>query len=140
MSKDRPKRLFGGISMLYEVTSGKTLEAIGQGIEEAAARHKFGVIAVLNLKETMAKKGVEFAGECLIYEVCNPHQAKKVLEANGAVSTALPCRISVYRAGEGFRLATILPTALIKMFDNPSLEPVAQEVEAALVAIMQEAA
>ena len=126
--------------MLFEIQSNKNLEAIDLGLQEAAARHQFGIITVHNLKETMAKKGVEFDGECLVYEVCNPHQAKKVLEANGAVSTALPCRISVYRSGGGYRLATILPTALMKMFDNPSLEPVAQEVEAALVAIMQEAA
>jgi uncharacterized protein (DUF302 family) len=40
----------------------------------------------------MAKKGVEFAHECLIFEVCQPQQAKKVLEQNMSVSTALPCR------------------------------------------------
>jgi uncharacterized protein (DUF302 family) len=126
--------------MLYEVTSDKTLEAIDRGLQEAAARYKFGIIAVHNLKEMMAKKGVEFAGECLIYEVCNPHQAKKVLEANGAVSTALPCRVSVYRSGDGYKLATILPTALMKLFGNPALEPVAREVEDVIVAMMQAAA
>jgi uncharacterized protein (DUF302 family) len=126
--------------MLYEITSRKTLEAIDQSLQEAAARHKFGIIAVHNLKETMAKKGVEFAGECLIYEVCNPHQAKKVLEANGAVSTALPCRISVYRSGDGYKLATILPTALMKLFGSPALEPVAREVEDVIVAMMRAAA
>ena len=126
--------------MLYEVTSDKTLEAIDRGLQEAAARYKFGILTIHNLKETMAKKGVEFAGECLIYEVCNPHQAKKVLEVNGAVSTALPCRISVYRSGDGYKLATILPTALMKLFGSPELEPVAKEVEEVIVAMMQAAA
>jgi uncharacterized protein (DUF302 family) len=126
--------------MLFEIQSKKNLEAIDLGLQEAAARHQFGIITVHNLKETMAKKGVEFDGECLVYEVCNPHQAKKVLEANGAVSTALPCRISVYRSGEGYRLATILPTALMKIFATPSLVPVAREVEAVIVAMMKEAA
>ena len=126
--------------MLFEIPSEKSLEAIDKGLEEAAARHKFGIITVHNLKETMAKKGVEFEGECLVYEVCNPHQAKKVLEANGAVSTALPCRISVYRSPHGYKLATILPTALMKIFATPSLLPVAKEVEAVIVAMMREAA
>ncbi len=125
--------------MLFEVATKKTLAQIEQGIQEAAARHGFGVIAVHNLKETMKKKGVDFAGECLIFEVCNPHQAQKVLEANGAISTVLPCRISVYRAGDSFRLATLLPTALLKMFGNPQLEPVAREVEDVIVAMMKEA-
>ncbi|MCL5746127.1 MAG: DUF302 domain-containing protein [Acidobacteria bacterium] len=126
--------------MLYEVTSNKTLEAIDRGLQEAAARYKFGILTIHNLKETMAKKGVEFAGECLIYEVCNPHQAKKVLEVNGAVSTALPCRISVYRSGDVYKLATILPTALMNLFGSPELEPVAKEVEEVIVAMMQAAA
>ncbi len=126
--------------MLFEVTSHKTLEAIGQGLQEAAAKYKFGVIAVHDLKATMAKKGVDFAGECLIYEVCNPQQAKKALEANGAVSTALPCRISVYRSGDAYKLATIRPTALMELFATPSLAAVAQEVEEVVVAMMKEAA
>lgn len=126
--------------MLFEVRSTKTLEEIDRGLQEAAARHKFGIITVHNLKETMAKKGVEFNGECLVYEVCNPLQAKRVLEENGAVSAALPCRISVYRAEEGYRLATILPTAMMQVFGNPALESVAKEVEDAVVAMMREAA
>jgi uncharacterized protein (DUF302 family) len=88
----------------------------------------------------MKKKGVDFAGDCMIYEVCNPHQAKKVLEANGAVSTALPCRISVYRSGDVYKLATILPTAMMQMFGSPELEPVAREVEEVVTAMMREAA
>ena len=126
--------------MLFEKASAKTSEEIGHGLAEAAARHKFGVVAIHNLKETMHKKGVEFDGECLIYEVCNPHQAKKVLEANGAVSTALPCRISVYRSGGEYRIATLLPTAVMQMFGNPELKPVAEEVEAVVKAMIEEAA
>jgi len=126
--------------MLFEVTSTKSLEEIGRGLEEAAARHKFGIIATHDLRETMKNKGVEFAGECRIYEVCNPHQAKKVLETDGAISTALPCRISVYRAGGQYRIATLLPTALMEMFRKPELEPVAREVEAVIKAMMEEAA
>lgn len=126
--------------MLYEVTSQKPLEEIGKGIEEAAARHKFGVIAVHNLKTKMQEKGVAFGGECLIYEVCNPQQAKRVLDINGAISTALPCRISVYRAGEGYRIATILPTAMLQMFGNRELDAVAREVEDGIVAMMKESA
>lgn len=126
--------------MIFEITSTKSLVEIGQGLQEAAARHQFGVIAIHDLKETMKKKGVDLAGECMIYEVCNPHQAKKVLESNGAISTALPCRISVYRAGDAYKLATILPTVMMKMFGNPELEPVAREVEDTVVAMMKEAA
>ena len=126
--------------MLFEMTSTKSMTAIDQGLREAAARHKFGVMAVHNLKETMAAKGVDFQGECQIYEVCNPLQAKRVLEVNGSASVALPCRISIYRAGDGYRIATLLPTAMLKMLNMPDLAPVAEEVETAIVSMMKETA
>ena len=92
-------------------------------------------------KETLKKKGVDLAMECRIYEVCNPRQAKKVLDADGAISTALPCRISVYGgAAKGYTLATMRPTEMMKAFANPAIEPVAQEVETVILQMMQDAA
>ena len=126
--------------MLYSIKSHKAIAEIQRGLEDSAARNKFGILAVHNLRETMKKKGVEFGMDCFIFEVCNPVQAKRVLEANGAVSTALPCRISVYGAEGDYTLSTILPTAMMKMFDSPGLEPVAQEVEVVVKAMMQDAA
>ena len=126
--------------MLYETTTRRTPQQAGQALEAAAQRHKFGVLTIHNLKETLARKGVEFAKECLIYEVCNPQQAKRVLEGNLSVSTALPCRIAVFQEGDHTKLSTIKPTALLALFGSPELEPVAQEVEREIVAMMNEAA
>jgi len=126
--------------VLYRIESKKELPQVGKDLEAAARRHRFGVLAVHDLKATMKEKGVDFERDCLIYEVCNPHQAKKVLEANAEISTALPCRISVYREGEGVVLATIKPTAMIEMFQTPALRAVAEEVEETVAKIMQEAA
>jgi len=95
---------------------------------------------VHNLKETMTKKGVEFIPECLIFEVCQPEQAKKILDQNMSVSTALPCRISIYEEGGKTTLATLKPTVLLAMFNLPQLEGVAQEVEDTIVKIMNAAA
>ena len=88
----------------------------------------------------MVKKGVEFARECLIFEVCQPLQAKKVLDQNMSVSTALPCRISIYEDGGKTMLATLKPTVLLALFNVPQLKQVAQEVEDPIVKIMNVAA
>jgi uncharacterized protein (DUF302 family) len=109
-------------------------------LQAAVAANHFGVMHVHNLKETMQKKGVEFARECLIFEVCQPQQAKKVLDGNMSISTALPCRISIYEEGGKTMLATLKPTTLLAMFNVPKLEAVAQEVEDTIVKIMKEAA
>ena len=126
--------------MLVKISTNKTLSEVAAALHAAVQANHFGVMQVHNLKETMTKKGVEFARECLIFEVCQPQQAKKVLEENMSVSTALPCRISIYQEGGKTILATLKPTTLLAMFNTPQLKGVAQEVEDRIVKIMKEAA
>jgi len=126
--------------MLVKFSTDKTMTETAAALQAAVQANHFGVMQVHNLKETMAKKGVEFERECLIFEVCQPQQAKKVLEQNMSISTALPCRISIYEEGGRTILATLKPTTLLAMFNAPQLEGLAQEVEATIVKIMKEAA
>lgn len=126
--------------MLHIVESTKPLARVVADLEQAVTRHKFGVLGVHDLKAKMAEKGVPFARECRILEVCNPHQAKRVLETNLEVSTALPCRISVYEEGGKVKLATIRPTALIGLYGTVELRSVAEAVEDTMLTIMAEAA
>jgi len=125
--------------MLFKLPTDKTVTETAAALQAAVQANHFGVMQIHNLKETMTNKGVEFTRECLIFEVCQPQQAKKVLEQNMSVSTALPCRISVYEEGGKTVLATLKPTTLLAMFNTPQLEPVAQEVEDTIVKIMTEA-
>ena len=126
--------------MLIKTPINKTVSETATALQAAVEANGFGVMQIHNLKETMAKKGVTFAHECLIFEVCQPNQAKKVLDQNMSVSTALPCRISIYEEDGKTHMATLKPTSLLAMFDSPQLEGVAREVEASIVKIMKEAA
>lgn len=126
--------------MVIKLPIKKSVSEVAAALQTAVEANHFGVMQVHNLKENMNKKGVEFARECLIFEVCQPQQAKKVLEENLSVSTALPCRISVYEEGGETTLATLKPTTLLAMFNTPQLKAVAQEVEDTIVKIMHEAA
>jgi uncharacterized protein (DUF302 family) len=126
--------------MLFKLSTDKSITAAAADLQAAVVAHQFGVMHVHNLKETMARKGVAFSRECLVFEVCQPQQAKKVLEANMGASTALPCRISVYEEDGRTVLATLKPTQLLALFDVPELADVAKEVETTIVKIMQEAA
>jgi uncharacterized protein (DUF302 family) len=127
--------------MLLSVDTEKTLAALREGLPKACAANKFGVLGVHDLKEKLKEKGLDYAGECLVFEVCNPQKAKQVLEADPSISTALPCRITAYRSKEGgMRLATLKPTGLVGLFGSDELKGVAKEVEDALVAILKAAA
>ena len=54
------------------------------------------------------------------------------------ISTALPCRISVYEEGGRTVLATIKPSLLLTMFQAPGAATTAQEVETTMISIMEE--
>lgn len=125
--------------MLYQKTTNKSLDQIDRDLREAAARNKFGVLAMLDLKQTMKNKGVEFGSEVRVYEVCNPFHARTVLGESAAVSTALPCRISVYESAAGTQVATILPSELMRLFaSTPAMEETAAEVERTLKTMIDE--
>ncbi len=126
--------------MLVKLSTDKTVTEAASALQDAVQANHFGVMQVHNLTEAMNKKGVEFNRECLIFEVCQPQQAKKVLEQDMSVSTALPCRISIYEEEGKTVLATLKPTTLLAMFNVAQLEVVAQDVENTIVKIMKEAA
>ena len=50
--------------MLVKLSTDKTVSEAATALEAAVQANHFGVMQVHNLKETMAKKGVEFAHEC----------------------------------------------------------------------------
>lgn len=124
------------ITMVADKTVGATAEALRCTVE---ANH-YGVMQVHNLHETLIGKGVDFTHQCLIFEICQPQQAKKVLDQDMSISTVLPCRISIYEDGGKTMMAALKPTLLLSTFNLPHLEAVAKEVETAMTAIMQEAA
>ncbi|EDY84128.1 conserved domain protein [Verrucomicrobiia bacterium DG1235] len=113
---------------------------MSERLPEISQNHKFGVLGTHDLKEKMVSKGVPFERECRVFEVCNPHQAQKVLSSAMEVSTALPCRISVYEEDGKTILATIKPTSLLTLFDIDNAEQTAKEVEDTLILIMKETA
>jgi uncharacterized protein (DUF302 family) len=114
------------------------LETVCQRLAEVAQRHQFGVLATHNLREKMEGKGVPFGRECRVIEVCNPRQAQQVLNEAIEISTALPCRISVYEADGLTVLATIKPTIMLTVFGVSGAAAVAEEVESTMVRIMDE--
>ena len=126
--------------MLIKFSTDKTVSEAAKALQTCVQTNHFGVMQVHNLKETMARKGVDFTRECLIVEGCQPQLTKKVLDENMSVSTALPCRISIYEEGGKTILATLKPTALLAMVYAPQLAEAAQEVEDNIVQIMKKVA
>ena len=126
--------------MLYVREAKGSVDEVCKKLETAISANKFGLLGVYNLREKMAAKGVPFDRECRIFEVCNPSQAKRVLEADMSISTALPCRISLYEEAGRVKVATLKPRAILALFGNPELEQVAEDVENTILRIIDEVA
>lgn len=125
--------------MIYVNETDGPIGSVVERLEQAATANQFGVLGIHNLKEKMATKGVDFTCECRVIEVCNPQKAKEVLEENMSISTALPCRISIYEEAGKVKVATIRPTMLLNLFDSPELQAVARDVEDTLIRIIDTA-
>ncbi|MBS1244359.1 MAG: uncharacterized protein H6R41_896 [Deltaproteobacteria bacterium] len=126
--------------MFITVRTRKSLGEVRQRFEESAAEHKFGVLGVHDVADRLRAKGLPFDRKFYVYEVCNPVAAKKVLDTNVRIGTALPCRVTIYTDGGDVVLETLKPTAMLAMFGEPSLDGTAREIESAIEATMNEAA
>jgi len=130
----------GEETMFITVRTRKSLGEVRQRFEESAAEHKFGVLGVHDVADRLRAKGLPFDRKFYVYEVCNPVAAKKVLDTNVRIGTALPCRVTIYTDGGDVVLETLKPTAMLAMFGEPSLDGTAREIESAIEATMNEAA
>jgi uncharacterized protein (DUF302 family) len=126
--------------MRYIVTTPKTVEQAAADLDASVKANGFGVLHTYDLKQTLAGKGVNLPQECRILEVCNPHQAAKVLSSDMQMNLALPCRISVYEEDGQTHIGMIRPSAMLSsLSDAPGLKEVAEEVEQATIKMIDEA-
>jgi uncharacterized protein (DUF302 family) len=126
--------------MLFELDCSKTVDEIDVSLREAAKNHRFGVLGVHDLEQTLEQKGLPINMTCRVYEICNPQQAKQVLQQNGSFSSLLPCRVAVYGSGEKLRLSTVLPTGLFSLIGDERVHTAALAVEEDIKAMMRQAA
>ena len=126
--------------MIYSKQSSRSPEDVGKRLEEAAAKHKFGILHILDLKKTLESKGIELGSECMVYDVCNPHAATKALRNDMRVSTVLPCRISLFSKDGGCLISTVKPTSLFAATGLKGSEALAAEVERKVLEIIDESA
>ncbi|MBX3459735.1 MAG: DUF302 domain-containing protein [Planctomycetes bacterium] len=109
-------------------------------VQEAAKANGFGVLGVLNLRQIMANKGVEYAEEATVVEICEPNYARRFLSTDQRVAPCLPCRIAVTSSGGKTVVQTVRPSSMMRMFNNAALEAPAVETDAFIEKIVAAAA
>ncbi len=127
--------------MYYIAETRKPFDQAAADLEAAVQRHGFGVLHVHDLGSTLRGKGVDFAEQCKIFEICNPTQAARVLAADMRLNMALPCRISIFTEKGKTKIGLIKPAPMLAgLSSEPALRQIAAEVEQATTAMVDEAA
>lgn len=117
----------------YSVVTEKTVDEAVHALEESLQAHQFGVLWKLDLSSKLQEKGVDFRIPYRILEVCNPHEAKKVLTQNLLVGYFLPCKIVVYEQNGKTHIGLPKPSQLMDIIGDSTLSSIAQDVETSLV-------
>ncbi|WP_061810147.1 DUF302 domain-containing protein [Rossellomorea vietnamensis] len=106
-------------------------------VEAALKEESFGVLWNLDLAAKLQDKGLDFNEEVIVLEVCNPHEAKKVLEESMLVSYFLPCKVTVYTEKGTTKIGMAKPSKLIEMVDNDELKRLALDIENRLMGCLE---
>lgn len=127
------------MDMYYKIPTDKNFERAIEDLKKSLSNHKFGVLWELNFKDKLKEKGLDFDKNFKIFEVCNPQQAKEVLEKHIEVGYFLPCKMVVYEDNNSVFIGMIKPTGLIGMMNNDELSSIAIEVENELKSAIDDA-
>lgn len=126
-------------NLAYTVTASKSLDEAVAAIEQHCADHGFRVLHIHDIAATLAEKG--FPREPLkIVEVCNARYASKMLDRDINAALMLPCPIVVYQENGVTKISTVLPSVMAELLPGRSLEFTAEQVEFALIAMVNESA
>jgi uncharacterized protein (DUF302 family) len=126
--------------MNFETTieSPKSFDDTVRAIEQKASEKGFRVLYTHDVAATLAEKGFRRA-PLKIIEICNARYASAVLEKDVRVSLMLPCPISVYKQEGKTFVSALLPSRIADFFPGTGMEPIANEVEEAVLTIISQA-
>ena len=91
-----------------------------------------GVLTEIDVKATLKKKlDVDFR-RYVILGACNPPLAHQALNTELEIGLLLPCNVIVYEQDGGSVVCIVDPISMLKVVENPGLDPVASEARTRL--------
>ncbi|NND87253.1 MAG: DUF302 domain-containing protein [Nitrosopumilus sp.] len=125
------------MSFTFTVKTQKNIDDAILDLTENLKGIGFGLLETLDFKKILAEKGLEFADDYKLMEVCNPHLAKQVLEANPDLGLLLPCTIAVYKKDNENFISLARPTSLLSMVSDENLKISGEDIEKNLIKIIE---
>ena len=117
---------------------GMSFEQATEAVTQALAKEGFGVLTEIDVAATLKKKlGLERA-PYKILGACNPQFAARALEMEPQIGALLPCNVVVRQGADGKTVVAFMdPNAVLGLVGRPEVAPIAAEVRARLVRVME---
>jgi uncharacterized protein (DUF302 family) len=109
-----------------------------QRVEAELKKEGFGVLTVIDVRETLKRKlDVDFRPYTIL-GACNPQNAFAALSVETDIGLMLPCNVIVYGGDDGGTVvAAIDPVASMQAVGNPALAVSAGEVRSRLQRVVR---
>lgn len=113
-----------------KIVPGKSFEEATELVTEELKKEGFGILADINVGETLKKKlDVDFK-KYKILGACSPSHAYKALTAEDKIGIFLPCNVVVEEHENGeVEVSAVDPIASMISVKNESLGPIANEIQ-----------
>lgn len=96
-------------------------------VKEAFKRKGFGTLTEIDVAATLREKISAEMEPYLIIGACNPHLARRALDAEREIGLLLPCNVVVRQADGGVIVDALDPSIMASVPGNPDLGPIAEE-------------
>src|SRR5690625_8036145 len=101
----------------YTVKTNESIDDAIDTLESELKTESFGVLWKFAVKDTLENKGFDFDQSYRVLEVCNPKEAKDILEKNSQVGYFLPCKTVVYEEHDVTMIGLLRPIQFISLVD-----------------------
>ena len=122
----------------YTVETKKSFDEAVEAVQAKSREKNFGILHVHDVQATLAGKGFR-RGPLKIIEICHPKHAFDVLEKDVKISLMLPCPISVYVENGKTFISALRPKLMSGFYPQAQIEAIAEAVDRAITAIVDEA-
>ncbi|MDD4909928.1 MAG: hypothetical protein PHR44_04525 [Candidatus Omnitrophica bacterium] len=113
--------------MLYSVESKKDIESTALALEGALKKRMVGGFQVHNLREELARNGVDLKKECRIYKFSQCEELK------------LPLTISLFTEADRVKIAALKASDFMGDSPQPEIQEIVNRFEKELMEVMEEA-
>jgi len=122
--------------LAYTLVTDMPFGEVVANLEQQILEHQFRVLAIHDVQETLAEKGLE-RGPLKIVELCNAKFAHTALQKTPDIAIFMPCRYAVYTEGDKTIVKLNRPGMIAQMMPDAGLDDLANGVEDTLKKIME---